>query len=155
MRRLIVAAWLTMVIPLSATALELETPDVGLAGVPLEYSVSGAGAGNVVTLRAGGGSWVGTANGAGVATFDGVVIEKPGTTLVAASAGGQSTSAVLRVIPGWVSVLPAVAAIAIALTLRNVIPALLLGLWIGATALRSFTPYGAGRGLLDLSLIHI
>jgi Na+/H+ antiporter NhaC len=155
MRRLIVAAWLTMVVPLSATALELETPDVGLAGVPLEYSVSGAGAGDVVTLRAGGGSWVGTANGAGVATFDAVVIEKPGTTLVAASAGRQSTSAVLRVIPGWVSVLPAVAAIAVALTLRNVIPALLLGLWIGATALRSFTPYGAGRGLLDSFQVYV
>jgi Na+/H+ antiporter NhaC len=55
----------------------------------------------------------------------------------------------VRVIPGWISVLPAVLAILIALTLRNVIPALLLGLWVGATALQSFTLEGAGRGLLD------
>jgi len=68
---------------------------------------------------------------------------------VTASAGGASASADVRVIPGWVSVLPAVMAIAIALTLRNVIPALVLGLWLGATALQSFTMKGAGLGLLD------
>ena len=147
--RLIAATWLAIMIPLSAKAIEIETPAVGLAGVPLEYSVTGATAGDEVTLQVAGRQWTSTAADDGRAGFDGVLIEEAGNTIVAASAGGQSTSVVLRVIPGWVSILPAVAAIVIALTLRNVIPALLLGLWIGATALRSFTPYGAGRGLLD------
>ena len=50
---------------------------------------------------------------------------------------------------GWVSIMPALVAIAVALIIRNVIPALLIGLWIGATALNSFTLEGAGRGLLQ------
>jgi Na+/H+ antiporter NhaC len=122
---------------------------VGLTGVPLEYSVSGAADGDKVTLGIAGRQWSSTADADGRARFEGVVVEEAGNTIVAARAGEQSTSVVLRVIPGWISILPAVAAIAIALTLRNVIPALLFGLWIGATALQSFTLYGAGRGLLD------
>ena len=51
--------------------------------------------------------------------------------------------------PGWVSLLPAFTAIAIALIIRSVVPALLLGIWLGATALHSFSPKGAGLGLLD------
>jgi Na+/H+ antiporter NhaC len=146
---LIAAAWLAITLPLSAAAIEIEPPAVGLTGVPLEYSVSGAAEGDLVTLGIAGEQWSSTAGADGRAVFEGVVVEAAGNAIVAARAGDQSTSTVLRVIPGWVSILPAVAAIAIALTLRNVIPALLLGLWIGATALQSFTPYGAGRGLLD------
>jgi Na+/H+ antiporter NhaC len=146
---LIAAAWLAITVPLSASAIEIESPAVGLTGVPLEYSVSGAADGDTVTLGIAGRQWSSTADADGRAGFEGVVVEEAGNTIVAARAGEKSTSVVLRVIPGWVSILPAVAAIAIALTLRNVIPALLLGLWIGATSLQSFTPYGAGRGLLD------
>ncbi len=40
-------------------------------------------------------------------------------------------------------------AILVALTLRSVIPALLLGIWIGAAALKSFTLPGIFGGLLD------
>ncbi|MDH3812771.1 MAG: Na+/H+ antiporter NhaC family protein, partial [Gammaproteobacteria bacterium] len=76
-------------------------------------------------------------------------IAEAGPVTIAATAGSATATTDLRVIPGWVSVLPAILAITIALTLRNVIPALLLGLWVGATALRSFTFEGAGRGLLD------
>ena len=50
---------------------------------------------------------------------------------------------------GWVSIMPALVAIAVALIIRNVIPALLIGIWLGATALNSFTPQGAWLGLLD------
>jgi Na+/H+ antiporter NhaC len=146
---LIAAAWLAITVPLSASAIEIESPAVGLTGVPLEYSVSGAADGDKVTLGIAGRQWSSTADADGRARFEGVVVEEAGNTIVAARAGEQSTSVVLRVIPGWISILPAVAAIAIALTLRNVIPALLFGLWIGATALQSFTLYGAGRGLLD------
>ncbi len=100
-------------------------------------------------LEAGGSTYTALADAEGNATFTDVSIANAGETSVSATADGQTASQSLRVIPGWVSVLPAVLAITIALTLRNVIPALLLGLWIGATALRSFTLEGAGRGLLD------
>ena len=111
--------------------------------------MKGAVPGDVVTLSVSGQEYSATANRDGRVLFDAVMIKDSGTASFAATAGGATSSAELRVIPGWVSVLPAFLAIAIALSLRNVVPALLLGLWFGATALQSFTPTGAGKGLLD------
>ncbi len=142
-------------IPLSAAAIEIDAPAVGLVDVPLEYTVTGAEPGQPVTLEVAGQRWSGTADGTGSASFDAVVIAEAGTATVAATSGRDTASLELRVIPGWVSVLPAVLAIGIALTLRNVIPALLIGLWVGATALQSFTPGGAGRGLLDSFQVYV
>jgi len=135
--------------PLSAFALEIETQAVGLTGVPLEYGVSGAPPGSVVQLEIADQNLSAVADEDGNAVFADVVISDAGVASVTATAGGEVVSKDLRVIAGWISVLPAVLAITVALTLRNVIPALLLGLWVGATALRSFTIEGAGRGLLD------
>ena len=46
-------------------------------------------------------------------------------------------------------------AIFIALLLRNVIPALIAGIWFGAAALNSFTPLGILQGLLDGFQIYV
>ena len=43
----------------------------------------------------------------------------------------------------------------IALLIRNVVPALLLGLWLGSTALQGFSPLGALKGLLDVFTVFI
>ena len=134
---------------LPVAALEIEIPAVGLTGVGLDYAVAGAEAGAEVTLAADGNTWISVADAEGVAAFKGVAIRDPGMAIVTASSAAATVSENLRVIPGWVSILPAVLAIGVALTIRNVIPALLLGLWVGATALQSFTLVGAGRGLLD------
>ncbi|MCO4813010.1 MAG: Na+/H+ antiporter NhaC family protein [Gammaproteobacteria bacterium] len=146
---MIVASFIAALIPLSAAAIDVETPVVGLTGVPLDYSVSGAAAGETVQLSAAGKTYTATADADGNASFADVAIAEAGPATISATAGSATATTDLRVIPGWVSVLPAILAITIALTLRNVIPALLLGLWVGATALRSFTFEGAGRGLLD------
>jgi len=148
-RKFIVAIWVASLIPLSAFAINIETPAVGLTGVPLDYVVSGVSPGGVAQLTAGGQTLSATADAEGNASFDDVLLPEAGVASVTATAGGETVSEELRVIPGWVSVLPAVLAITIALTLRNVIPALLLGLWVGATALVSFSFKGAGQGLLD------
>jgi len=47
------------------------------------------------------------------------------------------------------------AGIVVALLLRNVVPALLLGLWFGATALQSFSPLGTLQGLMDTFAVFI
>ena len=148
-RKFIVASWIAALIPISAAAIEIESPAVGLTGVPLDYSVSGAVAGETVQLSADGMTFTATADADGNASFTDVAIAEAGPATISATAGSATVTKDLRVIPGWVSVLPALLAITIALTLRNVIPALLLGLWVGATALQSFTFAGAGRGLLD------
>lgn len=54
-----------------------------------------------------------------------------------------------RSIPGWLSILPPFIAIAVALIFKRVIPALFLGLWVGAMTVLGFTPFGAFKGLLD------
>ena len=60
-------------LPLSALALDLEVPDVGLAGVPLDYRASGAEAGAGLILSIAGARHVATADAEGAATFVGVV----------------------------------------------------------------------------------
>ena len=67
-----------------------------------------------------------TADEVGRAEFADVVVAERGTVSAVATAANDSTTLDVRIIPAWVSVLPAVVAIAIALALRNVIPALLL-----------------------------
>jgi Na+/H+ antiporter NhaC len=74
---------------------------------------------------------------------------------VTAASGTRSASASLRVLPAWISITPPLLAIAIALALRNVIPALLIGLWLGATALRSFSLAGIFGGLLDTFQVFV
>ncbi|NNF48452.1 MAG: Na+/H+ antiporter NhaC family protein [Woeseiaceae bacterium] len=149
LRHRIAAVLIATFLPVSAQALELETPAVGLADVPLDYTVTGANAGAAVILQAGDTRLSATADADGKAEFADVAVGDQRVATVTALSGGETVSADLRVIPGWVSILPAVLAISIALTLRNVVPALLIGLWVGATALQSFTLQGAGRGLLD------
>ncbi len=135
--------------PFALTALEIETPTVGLTAVPLEIAVSDAEPGVAVTLRVADRSWQATADSNGRATFKAVVIDDAGTSVLTASTGTQAAEADLRVIFGWLSILPAFAAIAIALVFRNVIPALLVGIWIGATAIVSFSGAGILQGLFD------
>ena len=55
----------------------------------------------------------------------------------------------------WVSILPPLLAIVLALYLRQVIPALFMGLWFGAWAINGFTLAGLWAGLLDSFQIHI
>lgn len=49
----------------------------------------------------------------------------------------------LRVIPGWLSILPPLVAIALALITRQVLLALFAGVWIGATFIFSYNPFTA------------
>ena len=149
------ASLLVAVFSFSANAIEIETPAVALTGVEMSYAVTDVSPGDAVSISVDGNSYEAVADDSGRAAFSEVAIAASGTMTVTAKAGGETASTGIRVIPGWVSVLPAIMAIVIALTLRNVIPALLLGLWIGATALQSFTLKGAGLGLLDTFQVFV
>ncbi|HLR88085.1 MAG TPA: Na+/H+ antiporter NhaC family protein [Wenzhouxiangella sp.] len=56
---------------------------------------------------------------------------------------------------GWVSVLPPLVAIALALLVRQVVPALFIGIWTGAWALNGFSLAGLWLGLLETFETHI
>ena len=139
----------------AAHAIDIETMRIGLAGVPMEIVVVGAGSGNVVTITVDGEDYWATADTEGRATISGVEFDSLGVVHLSASVNGEMVSKDLRILPGWMSLMPAFIAIGVALMLRNVVPALLLGLWLGATALQSFSPLGALQGLMDTFAVFI
>ncbi len=139
----------------SANGLEIHAEGAALTGVPHTVRVSDAEPGSLVELRIPGATVSGVADDGGVAQFDGLMYEGSGYAAIEAAANGVTASAEVRLIPGWVSILPAVLAITIALALRNVIPALLVGIWFGASALRSFSVEGATLGLLDSFYVYV
>ncbi|MFW5969963.1 MAG: hypothetical protein ACOCP9_04940, partial [Halofilum sp. (in: g-proteobacteria)] len=53
-------------------------------------------------------------------------------------------------IAGWLSILPPVIAIALALLTRQVIPSLAAGIWVGAWFANDLSLYGIWGGLLDV-----
>ena len=139
-----------------AQSLDLNVPALALTDVPTTIEVEGAPPGAVVRLKYEDSSYRTIANSSGLAVFADISFGDSGTFQVNVSeAGGSAASAEVRVLPGWVSVTPPLIAILIALTLRSVIPALLVGIWFGATALRSFTISGAGSGLMDSFQVYV
>lgn len=137
----------------TAWSQEIRTPRVALSGVESALRVTDADPGERLELSVGGKSYPAVADADGAATIT-VVLDSPGVVGVQLDSGSQA-SLELRVLPGWVSVLPPLVAIFMALLLRNVLPALLLGIWLGATALISFSPAGIFRGLLDSFQIYV
>jgi len=136
-------------------ALDIETPSLGLTGVPMEIAVTGVTPGDVVSVAVGEENLWATADADGRAIVSDVTVRSFGTIAITATVDGDSTTTSLRVLPGWISLMPAFLAIVVALLLRNVVPALLLGLWLGATALQSFSPLGALQGLMDTFAVFI
>ncbi|MBT8040175.1 MAG: Na+/H+ antiporter NhaC family protein [Xanthomonadales bacterium] len=55
----------------------------------------------------------------------------------------------------WISLTPPLLAIVLALLMRQVIPALFAGVWLGAWAINGFTLSGLWAGLLDSFQVHI
>ncbi|MEM9208712.1 MAG: Na+/H+ antiporter NhaC family protein, partial [Pseudomonadota bacterium] len=131
-----------------ASAAEVNAPTVALRGVDVEIRYAGFAPAESVEVRLAEQSFrsVADVNGAGVVV---AARNRAGTVEIVATAATGTATATLRVVQGWLSVLPPLLAIVVALLLRNVIPALLLGIWLGATTLQSFTPGGVVRGLLD------
>jgi Na+/H+ antiporter NhaC len=134
----------------NADPLELTLPNLALTNVPTTIAVSGAKPGAAITLEHEQASFNAIADVSGGAEFSDITFGDRGKFQIQVTeAGGARATGEVRVLPGWVSVVPPLLAILIALTLRSVIPALLVGIWFGATALRSFSLPGAASGLMD------
>ena len=89
-----------------------------------------------------------------------VVPEAQGTTSGLTTVEVMQNGAVIgraetRTIPGWLSVFPPLIAIVVALLFRRVIPALFLGVWVGAVLIVGFTPAGVGQGLFDTLQVYV
>lgn len=61
----------------------------------------------------------------------------------------------VRSISGWWAIVPPLLAIAVALAFKRVIPALFLGLWVGAFTVAGFSLKGAFLGLLNAFQVYV
>ena len=134
-----------MTSPALANQESVSLPKVFLEGIPYDLTVSSAGAPQASSLgvppklivndrsydaHERGGNWV----------FLGVVAQDANTVQLRLMVNNTLASdGSVPVIPGWVSILPPLLAIGMALLLRRVLPALMLGLWIGAWALEGMS----------------
>ena len=141
--------------PASSYALDVKLSQIALTHVDTEINISNAGAFQRIDVYFGTQRISGTTDDLGYIDFN-LKFDRPGKkNLHIVQSGAESTDYNLRVIPGWISIAPPLLAIFIALILRNVIPALIAGIWLGATELRSFTPMGIFQGLLDGFQIYV
>jgi len=74
-------------------------------------------------------------------------------TIEASRQGTVITSGGSRSVAGWLSVLPPLLAIGVALLFRRVVPALFLGIWVGAWTIAGTT--GAFVGLFNAFNVHV
>ena len=141
--------------PASSYALDVKLSQIALTHVDTEINISNAGAFQRIDVYSGTQRISGTTDDLGYIDLN-LKFDRPGKkNLHIVQSGAESTDYNLRVIPGWISIAPPLLAIFIALILRNVIPALIAGIWLGATALRSFTPMGIFQGLLDGFQVYV
>ena len=85
-----------------------------------------------------------------------VLLESSGPTqVVLLRNGAEQLRKEVRGIPGWLSIVPPVLAIVIALLFKRVIPALFLGIWIGAWSVYGNGLKGMFMGLLDTMQVYV
>lgn len=143
--------------PAWAQQLELDTPLLALSGIPFDVLILGDAPGpEALVLRTGGETFTAAIHEDGGFLVAGVVVSSAGPADLELVVGGAVVAeASVRVIPGWVAILPPVIAIAVALITKNVIPALFLGLWFGSFSINGFSIGGAFTGLLDAFQVFV
>lgn len=142
-----------------AQDVEIEMPSVVLHGVPFNVKVKDP-EGRIVpgmgpVLQVGEQTYPITVVD-GEATIEGILIEDGNPRLTVTQDGGEPLAeADVQGIPGWMSVLPALLAIFLALVFRQVIPALFLGVWLGGSLAYGISLSSLWNGLMDSVPVHV
>ena len=147
---------LLIVIPVAAHSADvtIETPPVILSGVGFDINAYGLPDGVAVELEVNGETLASSA-GPGVTAAD-VVVSESGEATIAILANGKPVSeTTLPVIPGWVSLFPALFAILLAFITRSVVPSLFAGLWVGAWAVNGMSAQGALTGFFETVTVYV
>jgi len=84
---------------------------------------------------------------------EGLRLEGTGARTLAISTPAGSVEARTRVLPGWLSILPPILAIILALLFREVVISLLAGVWLGCLFLYDWNPLAAILRVLDKYVI--
>ncbi len=165
MRRLLILLCLIgFTVPAAAQEYRLEAPAVVLQDIPFSVTVRSPDVLFDSTRAASYRVRVGEVtyplafqreDGARVLVAEGLVVREGGAYTVRLEQAGQVLAEQrTRSVPGWLSIIPPLLAIAVALAFKRVIPALFLGIWVGA-----WTAVGGGlgfwKGVLDTFQVYV
>ena len=153
LRRFPLWVLLLLAAPLTARAQEeVEGPRVVLASVPFTVTVSGAeGISSLVEVRDARGTLLGSGPvGAGdVREFKGISVDSREALPIEVRVGDAVHEISPPFAPAWFSILPPLIAIVLALVFKEVITALLAGIWLGALVVAGYNPVQATWRLVD------
>ncbi len=138
----------------------VEAPSLVLTGVPFEIRIIPDGPAdllNTPVVRLDGAAFTPTYSSEDNAWIvaDAETAQRGGTTLELVQQGTVIQSQDLRSLPGWFSIVPPLLAILIALLFKRVIPALFLGIWVGAWGIAGLTWGGLVAGLFQGFEIYV
>ncbi len=140
---------------------ELEAPPVVLTGVPFDVAAIPQDAsgnplrgGSAPTLEGEAPAVAPELRDDGAFVYSGVTIDASGVSILSVSRGPASGETRIRALPGVVSLLPPVVAILLAILFRQVVLALVAGIWVGGLLLHDFNPVagffvGGGRFVME------
>jgi Na+/H+ antiporter NhaC len=162
MRRVVIALFLLAAISYQSAksqTFELDPPDVVLSNIPFRIGVQvkgdslGIGA---FQVRIGDGLYLLEQEDDGKWISEAVKVAHSGNVDVQLVRSGVEVAQTrTRSIPGWLSIVPPLIAILIALLFKRVVPALFLGIWVGATIAVGLSISGAWSGLLDTYEVYV
>ncbi len=133
----------------------VEVPVLVLRGVPFTVTVQAPDSATYA-LRVGDAAYPLVRDAeTGALVASGVEVEAGGTPVVVTRGGAAVAEATPRSVPGWFSILPPLLAIIVALVFKRVIPALFLGIWVGAWMIHSFDLGGMLWGVLEAFQVFI
>ncbi len=143
--------------PIGASGQEaVEGPRVVLGSVPFTLTVHGADeVSSLVEVRNSEGSLIasGTVGARQVREFRNVVVGSRAELPLEVRVGGTVHTVTSPFAPAWFSILPPIVAIALALIFKEVITALLAGIWLGALAVAGYNPIQATWRLVDQYIV--
>lgn len=146
----------------TVVAFRIEAPTLALTGIPSSLTITALDAdGGVATGFSGVPDAVtgfASREGAvrfenGVAALENVIFSGRGNITIGVRVGPVKAEAPVRVIPGWLSLLPPLLAIALALLFRQVLISLFAGIWIGAFFIYDYSVFKGLLRALDNYLI--
>ena len=144
---------LLLATPIGASAQEVvEGPRVVLGSVPFTLTVHGGEElSSMVEVRSAQGTLIasGTVGAREVREFRNIVVRARGELPLDVRVGDTTHAVDRPFAPGWFSILPPLVAIALALIFKEVITALLAGVWLGALAVAGYNPVQATWRLVD------
>ncbi|MXV96702.1 MAG: hypothetical protein F4Z92_12785, partial [Gemmatimonadetes bacterium] len=143
--------------PLAGSAQEVvETPAVILASVPFTVAVRGGDDfSTLVEIRDSGGALLASGPVAAGETraFGDISVAARDALPLQVRAGDTVEEISRPFAPGWFSILPPLIAIVLALVFKEVITALLAGIWLGALAVAGYNPLQATWRLVDQYMV--